>query len=319
MEKKEPLDPSMTIEVDNSKLEAMISEYRKDNSRESLDRLVNYIVACRVLVPATIGKDKTPIPILVKNEKGEAFMPVYTSKSKVPSEPKTEAVMNMPYLAINQIAAKNNELVGIVLNPFGENLVLRLSLLRNIEALMQLKRDVNPENQGRIPEDVIKQGGIKLNEKEINLMERRKFESNYMPKRFFEEPQAFVEELLEKKEELIDQLYEESYQNKRLYPYLPEDFSVMAMNISDDLTVVRIEMPAKDIYNACAICIYVAWDKAKELAKYFTIEHFKVKEGNQMSEVTKDLRRVHRGSAPVEGAELQKVLDMLEDEGTLTS
>ena len=49
----------------------------------------------------------------------------------------------------------------------------------------------------------------------------------------FEGGKEFMDRLADEKEKLIDELYEEAYQQKRMYPYMEEDFSVMSMQISD--------------------------------------------------------------------------------------
>ena len=45
----------------------------------------------------------------------------------------------------------------------------------------------------------------------------------------------------------MDQFFEECYQQKRMYPYLPEDFSVMVMDLSDSLLIVRVDLPVRDM------------------------------------------------------------------------
>ena len=68
---------------------------------------------------------------------------------------------------------------------------------------------------------------MQLTQEQYLLFERKQFEFGFMPKRFFAQGKQMMDDLCEKKEEYMDQFFEECYQQKRMYPYLPEDFSVM--------------------------------------------------------------------------------------------
>ena len=46
-----------------------------------------------------------------------------------------------------------------------------------------------------------------------------------LPTKMFEGGKEFMDRLADEKEKLIDELYEEAYQQKRMYPYMEEDFS----------------------------------------------------------------------------------------------
>ena len=50
------------------------------------------------------------------------------------------------------------------------------------------------------------------------------------------------------------------YQQKRMYPYLPEDFSVMVMDLSDSLLIVRVDLPVRDMGVPSCFRVYFAWN-----------------------------------------------------------
>ena len=98
-------DPSFTMEVKNPEVEEMLVEYSKDKSAENLNKLINKITKCRFLVPANVNEQKQPMPFVIKNSNGESFLPIYTSKEQLPKDKISPAVVNMPYLAINNMAS----------------------------------------------------------------------------------------------------------------------------------------------------------------------------------------------------------------------
>lgn len=122
-----------------------------------------------------------------------------------------------------------------------------------------------------------------------------------------------MDELCEKKEEYVDQLFEESYQEKRRYPYLPEDFSVMVMNIAKDLLIVRVDLPGQDMVAPSCLRIYLAWNDVAGTGRYLTIETVKDSKERRLGELAADWKKLDHGVAPVEGAELQYVIDLLQD------
>ena len=224
---KKPADPNMTLNIKNDEIEELIVTYSKENSADNLNKLLNKVHVSRVLVPANLNSQGQPVPFVIKNQSGESFMPIYTSKEQIPAEPKVPGILNMPYLGVNDMALKEEVGAnGIVINPFTHNLVFKKPLLEKIASVEKARKE-GPKTKT-----------IKLSEQQYTLLERKQFEQVFLPRHFFEEPGEFISKLSEEKEELIDRLYEESYQQKRLYPYLPEDFSVMLMSISE--THVRL-------------------------------------------------------------------------------
>ena len=300
---KKPADPNMTLNIKNDEIEELIVTYSKENSADNLNKLLNKVHVSRVLVPANLNSQGQPVPFVIKNQSGESFMPIYTSKEQIPAEPKVPGILNMPYLGVNDMALKEEVGAnGIVINPFTHNLVFKKPLLEKIASVEKARKE-GPKIKT-----------IKLSEQQYTLLERKQFEQVFLPSHFFEEPGEFISKLSEEKEELIDRLYEESYQQKRLYPYLPEVFSVMLMSISETLTIVRIDFQSRDMEIGSCIRAYLSWNSESEAARYFTIELASEK-NRMLCEIDKEHKHNNYGEAPVEGAELQTILDMIDEEG----
>ena len=89
----------------------------------------------------------------------------------------------------------------------------------------------------------------------------------------------------------------------------------MVMTISEDLMVARVEFPNKDMAPGVSLRAFLAWnDKMKE-ARYFTIDMGKEPGSKLFAEVTKEMKVVNLGEAPVDGTELQRVVDLVEHTG----
>ena len=237
------------------------------------------------------------------------YFPIYTDKSQIPENLKSQAILNMPYPAVNRTAMKAEKIDGLVVNPFSNNLVFKPVLLQKIDEADQKKEEINltPEKKT-----------VKLTEQQYLQLERHQYEAVFLPKQLFTEGQGFMDTLFEEKEEYIDRLFEESFKEKRMYPYLPEDFSVMIMNLSETFSVVRIDMPERDMAVGLAQRVYCTWDADKERAGCYLICVGKEKGTLMLCEVTSDLKSMTHGEAPAVGAELQAVIDLARKEPELS-
>ena len=305
---KPPVDPNLTLDVKNEKLEELVKQYTDEKNADNLNALIEELRKCRLLVPANINEEKKPVPCMLNSKDKGMYFPVYTALKQIPQSPRSEAIINMPYLAVNEMTAQQQEnLGGVAINPFTDNLIFKMPLVLRIQEVEKKRREL--AKQGGEP----KKKTLQLTPEQYLQFEPRQFEFGFLPKRFFEQGQAFMDELCEKKEEYIDQLFEEAYQEKRRYPYLPEDFSVMVMNIAEDLLIVRVDLPAQDMAAPSCLRIYLAWNEVAGSGRYLTIETVKDSKERKLGELTLDWKKVDHGVAPVEGAELQYVIDLLQD------
>ena len=65
--------------------------------------------------------------------------------------------------------------------------------------------------------------------------------------------------------------------------------------------------------------IYITYNPLKDEAHYYTIEMTKEKDVRLLGGVTEDAKHVSYGNAPVEGAELQEIMNLAKNPGELTS
>lgn len=312
------VDPNATLEVKNPEVEELMAVYKNENTPDNLNKLIVAAREARFLMPANINDKKQPIPVFIKNDDGQLFLPIYTNKEHIAKAPKSPAIMNFPFLGIIQMSLNPSvKVAGIVFNPFTDNLIFKDKLVERIaeveKARMAAKKAAEEGGQA---EGKVKT--IKMDAKQYAAFERKRFESIFFPTKFFAEGKSFVDELVDKKEEYIDTLYEESYQNKRMYPYLSEEFSVMALSISEDFLVVRVDFQDRDKTIGCSERAYLTWDKTKEEGHYFLIE-LAMENKVVLAEVDAEHKHHVHGEAPAEGAELQVIIDIAKGTNKITS
>ena len=63
-----------------------------------------------------------------------------------------------------------------------------------------------------------------------------------------------------------------------MYPYLAERFSVMVMDLSDSLLIVRVDLPVRDMGVPSCFRVYFAWNDETQEGRYFTIERTRIRE-----------------------------------------
>ena len=101
-------------------------------------------------------------------------LPIYTSKKEIPESPRSEAVINMPFLATNNMVFQQDEKVsGIVINPFTQNLIFKRALVEKIEEVEKKRKE------GAQPKK------MQLTQEQYLLFERKQFEFGLCQSVFF--------------------------------------------------------------------------------------------------------------------------------------
>lgn len=300
------MDEKLTMEITNDRLEEAIKDYAADRTKEKLSVVLNLLRPTRLLVPAMLKAPNQPTPCFLKNNNGEQFLVVYTSKAQIPEEPKSQAILAMPFPACNNIVVKPElKLTGMVINPFSDNLVLKTEL---VEKLHEADLKAGQMRQ------------VKMTPEQFNVFVKKQVEFGVLPKRLHTEGEAFVKLLCDEKESLVNQIFADTYKEAKLYPYTEDDFSVMALDIAEDLTLIRIDMPEKGMAPTLCYRVYITFDPITKKTGYYTIEMTTDKGVHQLGQILPDGKRTELGEAPVEGAELQKIMDLARyDENQITS
>lgn len=313
---------------ETKKTETLIQIYKDDPVRDNLRALVHQMKKTVFLSPAILPdtpeaeefrrlareksgeqlqlpKEAAPVPSILKNKDGVTFFPIYTTIEQVPKEPPYDVIVNIPFQnCVNIIMNGNMNAVGIAVNPFTDNLIFRKDLL---EALRK--------------EDQVLQAGInpaKMTPQQRKIAMRQKAEFQDLPSKIYKEGAAFIHQLCDEKETVINEIYQNAYQDME-YPFGEDDFSVMPLDISDELLLVRIDLP--EVKESAQLChrIYVTQNPKDEEIHYFTVERGRKKGQSNLCGIGSDGRHIEYGEAPVEGAEIQRIMDIIEQKREQTS
>lgn len=300
------MEEKMTMEITNDKLEEAIQVYAAERNKENLSAVLNLLRPTKLLVPAMLKAPDQPTPCFLKNSSGEQFLVVYTSKPQIPEEPKSQALLSMPFPACNNIVVKPElKLTGMVINPFSDNLVLKTELIQKLH-----------EADQKMPQ--MKQ--IKMTPEQFQVFVKKQVEFGVLPKRLFSEGEEFVQKLCDEREGLIHEMFAAAYKETKLNPYTQKDYSVMALDIAEDLTLVRVDLPERGLMPSLCCRVYITFNPKTKKAGYYTIEITAEKDVRLLGEILPDGKRTEHGTAPVEGAELQKIMDLARyQSGELTS
>ena len=90
----------------------------------------------------------------------------------------------------------------------------------------------------------------------------------------------------------------------------------MALDIAEDLTLIRVDLPEKALAAPLCYRIYITFNPQTKKAGYYTIEMTAEKDVRALGQILPDGRHESLGEAPVEGAELQKIMDLARYDGT---
>ena len=300
------MEEKAIMEITNDRLEEAIKEYAADRTKERLSTVLNLLRPTKLFVPAMLKAPNQPIPCFLKNGAGEQFLVAYTSKAQIPEEPKSQALLSMPFPACNNVVVKPElKLTGMVINPFSDNLVLKTELIEKLHEADQKAANTKE---------------VKMTPAQFQTFVKRQVEFGILPKRLFTEGEAFVNRICEEKEALVNQIFAEAFREPKFYPYSESDYSVMALDIGADLTLIRVDFPEKGLVVPLCYRVYLTFNPQTGKAGYYTIEMTKEKEVRLLGEFGADGKHIDHGEAPVEGAELQRIIDLARfHEESLTS
>ena len=65
---KPPVDPNLTLDVKNEKLEELVKQYTDEKNADNLNALIEELRKCRLLVPANINEEKKPVPCMLNSK-----------------------------------------------------------------------------------------------------------------------------------------------------------------------------------------------------------------------------------------------------------
>ncbi len=295
---------------ENAKMEQAMNLLKAENTKERLEELMEVLNKCFVYVPAVLPADTppelirqiasetgeqkipegvSPRPAMLENSNGENFLPVFSTQEKAKERNMAPLILKLEFPQCMNMVSRQDQLCGIVLNAFEQNITLN-------------KKKESKEEQKEVT----------LTEEQLHFVLRQQVEVSALPEAFFENPEDMVKKMRENAGECMLSFYEDLYPEQVASPYAEDDFDAMVLNVRDDLTVIRILMPAQKLAAGICSAVLLSWNPVKREIRYFGIVLGSAGEKPHVYEALADGSKKDWGEAPEEGSELQFVIDMNE-------
>lgn len=302
--------------MDNTKLEMAAAEFVKDRQKEKYAELMGLLERAVVLVPTfapkglgeeaqkmmqqggqvQLPKDAQIMPCLLRKEDGGQVLPIFTSVAQIPKDKKSPAVVAMPFFScVAMVMDNQGKVESVVLNPFSHNIVLPKEILevadKRRNAMQQTKT-------------------VKMTEKQFQDLVHNRVALYLLPKYLFEHKEEGLKSLQKEEGDFIVQFYREVYPEgkKDSVAVSSEDFSVMTLNLTDNMQMTRVDMPSEKVKKGMCYRVYAVLLRDTREVLYYTFE--KTEEGNYIGRVMPDGKHELVEPAPDNGAEIEAVMDL---------
>lgn len=297
--------------MENKKLEQMLDEMKEKKEKPSQE-FMELLQTSHVIVPAFMPKDtnpeimrqmaqnpgqpqKIPVganpqPLILENANGKRYLALFSSEAEIhkgQDTPKFPLTLNMPFENCIGLIRKNPNIDGAVINPFTHNVIFH------------------------VEENTAQGKSVQVTIEQFHHLSRQKMEAFYLPKKLFEQKAELFHKLRDEQGICMKELYEEVYDTEVACPYVSEDFEFMCLNISEELSILRITMPEKHTAVGTCPCIIIGWNEKEEKIWYYAIVTAQGKP--QLHQRLEDGTDVNLGEAPSEGSELTTVIDLIQN------
>lgn len=302
--------------LDNSQLEALAAEFSKDRQKEKYARVMEIVEKSVLLVPILkpqgldeetqrLMQEGKPVklpgnaainPCLLRQDKGGQLLPVFTSPAQIPQDRKSPAVLAMPFqVCLSMVMANQDHVEAMVLNPFTHNIVLPKAILD-----VAAKRREAAKNTKT----------VRVTKEQFEQMVHNRMALYLLPQYLFKNKEDGLKELQQEEGNLLLRFYKESYpvENKEAVIGVPEDFSVMALNVTEDMQITRVDMPDRTNKKGMCYRVYAVWIRGTQELFYYTLEN--TQQGNYIGRITSDGKHEPVGPAPDNGAEIETIMNL---------
>ena len=263
--------------IDNSQLELAAETFAKNRTKENFVKIMEHLEKAVVYMPTMLPdnldketmdgirggkgvklpKDAKILPCLLKKDSGEQALPIFSSLKQVPPDKKSPAIMALPFFNCVSMAMANKEKVqAVVLNPFTQNVTLPPQIL---EIAQKRGQAAKPQK-------------VKLTEKQFHQMAHGLVAYQLLPVFLYEKQKDGLEQLQQEEGKFLASLYASVYPKEIRMPYGEDDFSLMTLNVTDDMQITRIDMPEANLNKGLCCRIYAVWKREAEELSYYTIE-----------------------------------------------
>lgn len=299
--------------ADNQLLETVMETFAKDRTKENFVKVMEQLEKAVVYLPSllpenlnedakaamragkgiSLPRDAKIAPCILKRESGEQVLPVFSSQKQVPKDKQFPALLALPFFTCVDMAMVNRNQVGsIVLNPFTQNVLIPQEILA-----VAKKRGKGMQTKT-----------MKLTEKQFHELAHRRICYELLPVFLFEKKEEGLKQLQQEEGKFLRSLFVSVYPKEIQPPFQETDFSLMTLNVTDTMQIVRIDMPERNMEIGSCFRIYVVWQSNTQTLDYYTIE--KADGQNAIGKVHADRRHEIVMAAPDNGAEIETVMNL---------
>ena len=302
--------------LNNAQLEAAVADFAKDRQKENYAKAMELLEKSVVLMPALepqgvpeetlkqmkegkavqLPKEAKILPCLLRKDSGEQILPIFTSPAQIPADKKSPALLAVPFQAcVSMVVASKGQVENMVLNPFTHNMVLTKEIIE-----VAVKRR----------EAVKQQKTIRVSEKQFQELVHNRVALYLLPKYLFEHKEEGLKHLQHEEGDFLMQFYKESYPDNNKIPVAvsPDEFSVMTLNVTEDMQITRVDMPDSTVKKGMCYRMYAVWLRKTQEVVYYTME--KTEQGNYIGQVLPDGKHEMVEPAPDNGAEIEAVMNL---------
>ena len=303
--------------IDNAQLEAAIEEFMRDRQNIKYANIMEVLEKSRVFVPVMqlqglneetkqqmqvnqfvqLPRETKIMPFLLRKSIGGQALPIFTSIGQIPQDKKSPGLVAMPFQScLSMVMANKEHVENMVLNPFTHNIALPKTILE-----VAVKRRDMMQNAAT----------VKVTEKQFRQIVHNRVTLFLLPKYLFEHKEEGLAQLQRDEGTFLLQFYRDSYPEgkKESLADSPEDFSVMTMNITEDMQITRVDMPGGTNKKGMCYRVYAVLLRKTQEILYFTLE--KTEQGNYIGKVTSDGKHELVEPVPDNGAEIEAIMNLV--------
>ena len=302
--------------LDNAQLESAVVEFVQDRQSEKYAKVMEILEKSTVLVPVMqlqgldeetkrlmqenkfmqLPSEMRILPCLLRRDNGEQALPIFTSFEQIPQDKRGNGLVAIHFQAcLSMVMSNQDHMENMVLNPFTHNIILPKTVLE----VAVNRRDAMQNSKT-----------VQVTGKQFWQFVHNRVALYLLPKYLFEHKEEGLARLQREEGAFLLQFYKESYPENQKIPIKnsPEDFSVMTLNITEDMQVTRVDMPSRANKKGMCYRVYtVRMHEAQEI-RYYTLE--KTDQGNYIGQVTPDGKHELVEPAPDNGAEIEAVMNL---------
>lgn len=302
-----------SAEIDNSALEAASEEFINDRTKENFVKLMEQLEKAVIYMPAMKPENlddesvknakegkrvKLPdnakiTPCLLKKNTGEQMLPIFSTGKHIVKEGMSPAVLTVPFFTcVSMVMANSDKVDAVVLNPFTQNITIPKPILEVAHKRSRAER----------------QESVKITEGLFHQLAHIRISYELLPVFLYEKQKEGLEQMQKESGKFLRSLYTSIYPEEIRVPYAEDDFSVMTLNVTENLQITRIDMPEKNMAKGLCSRIYAVWKRDTEELEYYTIES--AENGNEIGRVYADRSHEVIGQAPDNGAEIETIMSL---------